>query len=121
MTPVESGAPFDNISTYKPVESINAKLELTSVEARSELENNVCRLKGKTKAKEEIAAAGELFTLPPGLRPPAAVVVTANLESGVPGVSACTLKIATTGKVTTTVAIGAALTVNFDGVTFNLT
>ncbi len=107
-----------NPGAWTNPEGFSAKLEGTAtVQARKEQGATSVRLKGITKAKEEVPAKTTLFTLPTGFRPPEAVFPLGSEFA----VGVLTLEIKTTGVVENLLAIPLGRFPTFDGITFNLT
>ena len=121
--PGAAGDAFDLIGSWTPLTLVAVKMEAGAVapEVRSENAANYARLRGLAKAKEEVVAGGEVFTLPTGARPLKAISqpVVQETEAGVPTVNM--LKVATSGVVTVGAALPAKSSLALDGLTFSLT
>lgn len=121
--PGAAGDAFDLIGSWTPLTLVAVKMENGAVapEVRSENAANIARLRGLAKAKEEVVAGGEAFTLPTGVRPLKALSldVSQETEAGVATIN--TLKIAISGVVTLANALPAKSSLALDGLTFSLT
>jgi hypothetical protein len=100
---------------WKNVEAPNAKLEQT-VAIQVAVANGWVYVRGKGKAKEELAAKSILFTLPIAARP----AVERTILMGTAAAGSSLLNIKTTGEVETVSLLAVGKTPGFDGLGFSL-